>query len=165
MAKVMPLNDNEEQLWRALMRVVLGLPRRLDDDLMKACGLSAREYIALVSLSEAPGYRLRMAHLARAAALSPSHMSRLVDDLMSRDLVVKQGNADDQRESVAVLTSTGLAELRSAWRFHLSDVRDLVFDHVDPSAVGEVAQALSDIAEELERRRSPQRSGFSRAPQ
>jgi DNA-binding MarR family transcriptional regulator len=163
-AKVVPLNDSEEQLWRALMRVVLGLPRRLNDDLRKASGLSAKEYMALVSLSEAPGCRLRMGDLARAAAQSPSHISRLVDDLLFRDFVAKQGSGGDQRESVAVLTSAGLAQLRLAWRFHLSDVRGLVFDHVDPAVVDEVAQALSDIAEELERRRSPQSSASSRAP-
>ncbi len=164
MAKVVPLNDSEEELWRALMRVVLGLPRRLDDRLMKASGLNAKEYMALLSLSEEPGCRLRMADLARAAAQSPSHMSRLVDDLTSRDFVAKQGSGDDQRESVTALTSTGLAQLRLAWRFLLSDVRGLVFDHVDPAAVDELAHALSDIAEELERRRSPQSAASSRLP-
>jgi DNA-binding MarR family transcriptional regulator len=163
MGKVVPLSDSEQQLWRALMRVVLGLPRRLDDDLLKASALSAREYMTLVSLSEAPVRRLRMADLARAAALSASRMSRLVDALVAQGFVAKQGSDNDQRESVVVLTSSGLARLRLAWPFHLEDVRDVVFDHVDPAVVDEVAQALSAIAGALERRRSPRGSASSRA--
>jgi hypothetical protein len=74
-AKVEPLSTTEEEFWRALMRIVLSLPRRLDSDLVRTVGVTANEYTTLMCLSEAPGRELRMADLANAAALSPSRLA------------------------------------------------------------------------------------------
>ncbi len=150
MAKVEPLNAAEEAFWRALMRVVLSLPRRLDSDLVKSVGITANEYTTLMCLSEARNRELRMADLANAAALSASRMTRLVDDLQRRGLVTKRTSAEDARGNVAKLTPAGLTKLKRAWPVHLASVRDRVFDHVDPSTVTNAAQALSEIAEQLE---------------
>jgi DNA-binding MarR family transcriptional regulator len=150
MAKVEPLNATEEVFWRALMRIVLSLPRRLDTDLVRTVGITANEYTTLMCLSEAPGRELRMAELANAAALSASRMTRLVDDLQVRGLVTKRTSAADARGNVAKLTPAGLAKLKKAWPAHLASVRDRVFDPVDPSTVTNAAQALSEIAAQLE---------------
>jgi DNA-binding MarR family transcriptional regulator len=132
------------------MRIVLSLPRRLDSDLMRAAGVSANEYTTLMCLSEAPRRELRMADLANAAALSASRMTRLVDDLQSRGLVTKRASADDGRGNVAKLTPAGFAKVKAAWPAHLTSVRSRVFDHVDPATVEKAAQALSEIAAQLE---------------
>jgi len=149
-ARVDPLSATEEEFWRALMRIVLSLPRRLDRDLMRAAGLTANEYTTMMCLSEVAGRELRMADLANAAALSASRMTRLVDDLQSRGLVTKRASADDGRGNVAKLTPAGLAKLKAAWPAHLTSVRSRVFDHVDQAAVKKAAQALSEIAARLE---------------
>jgi DNA-binding MarR family transcriptional regulator len=149
-AKVDPLSETEEMFWRALMRIVLSLPRRLDSDLVRTAGVTANEYTTLMCLSEAPRRELRMADLANAAALSASRMTRLVDDLQSRGLVTKRASADDGRGNVAKLTPAGLTKLKRAWPVHLASVRGRVFDHVDPATVKKAAQALSDVAAQLE---------------
>ncbi len=153
MAKVEPLNESEEVFWRALMRIVLSLPRRLDSDLVRAVGITANEYTALMCLSEAPARELRMADLANAAALSASRMTRLVDGLQARGLVTRRASSEDGRGNVAKLTPAGLAKLKKAWPVHLASVRDRVFDHVEPGTVSNAARALSEIAAELEARR------------
>src|SRR4249919_3610908 len=135
------------------MRVVLSLPRRLDSDLVKSVGITANEYTTLMCLSEAPGRELRMADLANAAALSASRMTRLVDDLQSRGFVTKRASSEDGRGNVAKLTPAGLAKLKTAWPAHLASVRGRVFDHVDPATVKKAAQALSEIAVQLEENR------------
>jgi DNA-binding MarR family transcriptional regulator len=145
-----PLSASEEMFWRALMRIVLSLPRRLDSDLVRAAGVTANEYTVLMCLSEAPDRELRMADLAYAAALSPSRMTRLVDDLQARGLVAKRASADDGRGTCATLTTAGLAKLRKAWPAHLDSVRARVFDHLDAAAVSKAAQALSEVAAQLE---------------
>lgn len=150
MTKVDPLTSAEEDFWRALMRIVLSLPRRLDNDLLRTVGITANEYTTLMCLSEAPGRELRMADLANAAALSASRMTRLVDDLQSRGLVTKRASATDGRGNVAKLAPAGLAKLKTAWPAHLASVRGRVFDHVDPTAVAKAAQALSEIAAHLD---------------
>jgi DNA-binding MarR family transcriptional regulator len=152
MAKVAPLSATEEDFWRALMRIVLSLPRRLDSDLVKNVGITANEYTTLMCLSEAPRRELRMADLANAAALSASRMTRLVDDLQSRELVTKRTSSEDGRGNIAKLTPAGLAKLKSAWPTHLASVRR-VFNDVDPKTVATAAQALTAIAVHLEETR------------
>jgi DNA-binding MarR family transcriptional regulator len=151
-AKVAPLSATEDAFWRALMRIVLSLPRRLDSDLVKTVGITANEYTTLMCLSEAPGRQLRMADLANAAALSASRMTRLVDDLQSRGLVTKRTSSEDGRGNIAKLTPVGLAKLKSAWPTHLASVRR-VFNDIDPATITKASQALSEIAAHLEETR------------
>jgi DNA-binding MarR family transcriptional regulator len=132
------------------MRIVLSLPHRLDLDLVRTVGITANEYTTLMCLSEAPNRELRMADLANAAALSASRMTRLVDDLQDRGLVIKRASSEDGRGNVAKLTRAGVAKLKAAWPAHLASVRERVFDHMDPSTVAKAAQALSDVAATME---------------
>src|SRR5216683_2817159 len=104
MPDVQPLTPSEEKLWRALMRLVISLPRLLEADLLRPTGLTANEYTTLMCLSEAPQRELGMADLAEATALSPSRMTRLVDDLQARDFVAKRSSSDDGRRNLAKLT-------------------------------------------------------------
>jgi len=145
-----PLNESEEVFWRALMRILISLPRCLDADLVRTVGITANEYTTLMCLSEAPSRELRMTDLANASALSASRMTRLVDDLHARGLVTKRTSSDDGRGNIAKLTPAGLAKLKKAWPTHLASVRSRVFDHVDPGTVTNAAQALSKIAAQLE---------------
>ena len=150
MAGVDPLTATEDVLWRALMRIVVSLPRRLDGDLLRAVGISANEYLTLMSLSEAPRRELRMSDLADATALSASRMTRLVDELQSRGFVTKRASAEDGRGNVASLTPAGLEKLETAWGIHVASVRALAFDHVDPATTKEAARAVAEIAARLE---------------
>ena len=150
MAKVDPLNATEEAFWRALMRIVLTLPRRLDGDLARSVGITANEYTTLMCLSEAPDRKLRMADLASVTDLSASRMSRLVETLQARGLVSKTASISDARGNVARLTPRGMAKLKSAWPIHLASVRRRFFDFIDPAAVEEVAKALAKISIHLE---------------
>jgi DNA-binding MarR family transcriptional regulator len=147
--KDQPLAAEEEVLWRALIRIVVALPRELDSDLVRATGLTANEYKTLMALSEVPNREMRMAELANATGLSASRMTRLVDDLQSRGFVVKRASSADGRGNVAKLSPDGFAKLKSAWPAHLASVRRRVFDHIDPAAVKRAAQALSGVAAQL----------------
>src|SRR6201998_4344428 len=106
------------------MRVVQSLPRRLDSDLVRTAGITANEYTTLMCLSEVPDRELRMADPAKAAALSASRMTRLVDDLQTRGLVTKRASSQDGRGNIAKLTPAGLAKLKLAWAAHLASVRE-----------------------------------------
>jgi DNA-binding MarR family transcriptional regulator len=152
MATVEPPTPAEEQLWRALIRIVVSLPRLLETDILRATGLTSNEYITLMSLSEAPNREVRMADLANATALSPSRMTRLVDDLQSRSLVAKRPSSSDGRGNVATLTNEGLAKLKAAYPEHLGSVRRRVFDHIDAATMKRATQALSGVAAQLEDR-------------
>jgi DNA-binding MarR family transcriptional regulator len=150
MAGVDPLSATEEVFWRALMRIMVSLPRRRDGDFRRAVGISANEYLTLMSLSEAPEHELRMSDLADATALSASRITRLVDELQSRGLVTKRASAEDGRGNVASLTPAGLAKLKAGRGVLVSSVRALVFDHVDAASTEDAARALAEIAARLQ---------------
>ena len=154
MADIEPLTATEEAFWRALMRIVLTLPRHLNNDMVRATGLSSSEYTVIMNLSEAPNRRLRMADLASASGLSPSRTTRVVDDLQKRGLVTRRTSSADARSNLAELTAQGLTKLKSAWPWHLSSVRSRVLDHVDPRTLAKAAQALEAVAAQLENDRA-----------
>ena len=60
---------------------------------------------------------------------------------------------DGQRLPVFSLTPDGLTKLQAASTVHVSRLRVLVFDHVDPATTSAAAQTLSRIATQLEDRR------------
>jgi DNA-binding MarR family transcriptional regulator len=146
MAKAARLTSTEEVLFRAIMRLVITLPRALGEDLVRARGMSANEYTTLMHLSEAPNRELRITDLAAATALSVSRVSRLLDDLQSRGLIVKRPSEIDGRGNLACLTRRGLALLKSAYPEHLASVRRLVMDHIDEDDKARVARALDAVA-------------------
>src|SRR5260221_239005 len=126
------------------------LPRHLETDLMRGAGVTSSEYTTLMSLSEAPNRELRMTDLANTTGVSASRTTRLVDDLASRGLVTKVASSSDARGNVARLTPRGMAKLKSAWPVHLASARSRFFDHIDATAIRQVADALSDVAVHLE---------------
>jgi DNA-binding MarR family transcriptional regulator len=145
-ARVEPLSPTEEVLWRSLMRLVVTLPRALGDDLVRARGMTANDYTTLMHLSEAPNRELGITDLAVAAALSVSRMSRLLDDLQSRGLILKRRSEADGRGNIACLTRQGVAALKSAYPDHLASVRRLVLDHIDETDKAQLAHALEAVA-------------------
>jgi DNA-binding MarR family transcriptional regulator len=150
MANPEPLTSAEEQFWRALMRIVLTLPRQLHEDMIRSTGLGSSEYTVIMNLSEAPNRQLRIVDLAQACGLSPSRTTRIVDSLQSQGLVAKRTSAADGRASLAELTSAGLAKLRSAWPAHVTSVRTRVLDHIPRDALGKAAVALNAVATRLD---------------
>jgi DNA-binding MarR family transcriptional regulator len=149
MTRAEPLNTAENELWRALMRITLWLPRFVDRDLMLAVGINSNEFVTLMSLSEAANNELRMTDLARSTSLSASRMTRMVDELQSRGLATKRTSTEDGRGNVASLTAAGLAKVEAARWVHVSSMRTLVFDHVDQATAKSASQALLEIADRL----------------
>jgi DNA-binding MarR family transcriptional regulator len=147
---VTPLDDAQELLFRSLMRLSITLPRTLGDDLERSCGLNATEYRVLMHLSEAPGQQLRMSDLADRTGLSPSRITRVVDNMAEDGLVEKRQGSDDGRSTLATLTKGGLATLRRAYPHHLQSVRRSVFDHLARDETLEIGPVLSRLAQAVD---------------
>ncbi|MFD4606239.1 MarR family winged helix-turn-helix transcriptional regulator [Streptomyces sp. NPDC058464] len=145
-----PLTAQEERFWRALMRVIVALPRSLDDDLLRSTGLTLTEYVVLMNLSEAENQELRMTDLASAAALSASRITRVVDALQSRGQVVKRRYEGDARGNVATLTPEGLKRLRDAYPVHLASARKRVVDLLDGRSVPAMVRQFEAVVEKLD---------------
>ena len=142
-----PLNAAEEEVWRALVRLLVVLPRTLDDDLQHASGLSLTHYVVLMRLSEMPDQQLRMSDLASQVELSPSRMSRIIQLLQARGLVTRSVSADDARAGLARLTAAGLTVLQAAWPTHLASARSIVFDNLRPDQLALIAPVITRVLE------------------
>jgi DNA-binding MarR family transcriptional regulator len=147
-----PLNCVEERLWRSLQRLLVTLPRALDEDLLRSTGLSLTQYTVLMHLSEADGAGLRMSDLATATGLSASRITRLVETLRAQGLVAKRPHSTDARGSMAVLTEAGRQRLRGAYPAHLASARRRVMDQLDPALVDRLAEELRAVADPLQDR-------------
>ncbi|MFE9606181.1 MarR family winged helix-turn-helix transcriptional regulator [Streptomyces hokutonensis] len=145
-----PLTAQEERFWRALMRVIVALPRSLDDDLLRATGLTLTEYVVLMSLSEAENQELRMADLASATALSASRITRVVDALQSRGQVVKRRYEGDARGNVATLTPDGMKRLQAAYPVHLASARKRVMDHLDGRSLSAMVRQFETVVDKFD---------------
>jgi DNA-binding MarR family transcriptional regulator len=143
------LDPMEEAAWRDLARFFRIAPRLLDEDLQRGADISLTEYTTLMSLSEAPGRRLRMTELSNHVYLSGSRTTRLVNELAASGLIRKTRSTTDARGIDVSLTATGLARLQAAYPVHLASVRDRVLSHVDRDALPFFGEVMAAIARAL----------------
>lgn len=142
-----PLNADEEIVWRSLMKLVFTLQKGLGEDLQRSCGLSSTEYSVLMHLSESPEGQLRMSELADRTSLSPSRISRVIDEMARAGLVERRPGSVDGRNMFATLTRNGLVALRRAWPHHLRSVRRRAFDHLTAEEIRILGPILHRLAE------------------
>lgn len=140
-----PLDPDEEKVWRLLVRLMVLLPREIDDDLARRTGMRLSVYVTLMNLSESPGRRLRMSELAERTSVSPSRMTRIVDALEDEGLVIRTQDPDNYRSQLAQLTSAGNKRLMAAWPAHLAGARALVMDHIAPSELRRLSKVLDRL--------------------
>ena len=106
------------QGWRTLAALHASLENALERALTRDAGLSVVEYTVLDALSRQDGWHMRMAQLARAAALSASAATRLVNRLEDRGLLTRVLCQDDRRGIYTELTDEGRRSLEAARPVH-----------------------------------------------
>jgi DNA-binding MarR family transcriptional regulator len=106
-ARTPELERVARELWSELTRLTGAVRSSLEAYLGDQTGLLPEEADLLVLLAEAPERRLRMADVSAALRLSKSGVTRLVDRLAERGLVVRAACPDDRRVIYAGLTDAG----------------------------------------------------------
>jgi len=146
------LDADEREAWLSLIRVMAKLPPLLDAQLERSAGLNFFEYTILAMLSEQADRALRMSRLAALTNASPSRLSHAARHLEERGLLVREGDPVDGRCIRAVLTDTGWRALVAAVPGHVTTVRSLVIDALDPGQL----VALRAANEQILRRVDPE---------
>lgn len=140
------LTEVELQAWRGFITTYARIVPRLDHELAAAYGLSLNQYEALLRLNLAPDRAMRMSELARGVFLSPSGITRAVDQLERRGLVERKVCASDRRGFLAVLTPSGRTLLRAASKTHVAGIRAHFLDHLPSGAIESMASAFEEMA-------------------
>ena len=139
-------NDLELRAWRAFVTSYARIVPRLDAELASDQGLSLSQYEVLLRLAWAPDRALRMTDLARGVFLSPSGITRAVDQLERRGFVERRVCASDRRGFLAVLTTKGKSKLRAATKVHVAGMREHFFQHLSTAQLEGLADALESVA-------------------
>ncbi|HLI40911.1 MAG TPA: MarR family transcriptional regulator [Streptosporangiaceae bacterium] len=142
------LTGEEQQAWRAVVHLPKLLTRQLERDL-DPHGLSVADYEILVSLSEAPGSRLRMTDLADATSQSRSRLSHQISRMEARGLVRRAGCEGDKRGTFAALTAEGMATIERVAPHHVDSVRRHFIDRLTPRQLEEVRAAFQPVVDYL----------------
>lgn len=150
MTKPRWLDEDEMRAWRAFVTTSVRLFEQLDRDLKADHDLTHDDYGILVSLSEAPGHRLRMTELASRVLESKSRLSHHVGRLQADGLVCRESCPNDLRGLFAVLTPAGQEVLERAAPDHVRSVRAHFIDQLDRTQLRSLADALEQVAEHLE---------------
>jgi len=104
--------------WRTLAALHGRIETALERELVRRHEVSVVEFTVLDALSRQDGWHMRMSQLARAAALSSSATTRLVNRLEDRGLLTRILCEDDRRGIYTELTEQGWALYREAAPTH-----------------------------------------------
>ncbi len=110
--------------WGALLQVHAAVVPVLDQRLTSEVGMPLRFYDVLLELAAAPERKLRMTDLADRVVLSRTRVSRLVEEMATLGLVVREQNPQDGRSAYAALTDLGLKRYRQAAPGYLAGIEE-----------------------------------------
>ena len=142
------LTSEEQQAWRATVRLSQLLMRQLDRELTEF-GLNGRDYEILVELSEAPDHRLRMTDLADATSQSRSRLSHQISRMEKRGLVRRDDCEGDKRGTFAVLSNAGFETIERVAPHHVENVRRHFIDRLSPQQQEEIRSAFQPVVDYL----------------
>ena len=147
MAEARWLDEREQRAWRSLMTVQDGLSEYLERQLRNRCGLSNADYQVLAHLSEAPEGRLRSFELGGLLRWEKSRLSQHIGRMQNRGLVSRERCLTDQRGAVVAITPRGRELISAAAPQHVTDVRDVLIDHLTSTEL-EVLGTIGDKVRE-----------------
>ena len=145
----MGIKDDAVQIraqgWRTLAALHNLIEGELERALQAKHGLSVVEFTVLDALSRQDGWHMRMAQLARAAALSSSATTRLVTRLEDRALLTRILCTDDRRGIYTELTQAGEQLLAEAHPTHDAVLRSAL---ESAARVPELQELVTAVAPE-----------------
>ena len=140
------LDDDQQELWQALLTVVIALPAALDRQLQRDAGISNFEYGVLARLSMTDEATMRLSDLARDCDSTQPRLSKVMDRFEARDWVVRRPDPTNGRYTLATLTDAGRQKVVESAPEHVAQVKRLVFDPLNAAQRRQLGAALTRIA-------------------
>jgi DNA-binding MarR family transcriptional regulator len=139
------LDALEFRAWRAFLYAYARVVPTLDRELIEALGLSINQFEILTWLRRAGERGLRMSDLASRLVLSPSGVTRAVDQLERKGFVERSVFQGDRRGSLATLTADGRAHLRKATSVLVQGLREHFLIHMSRAELEHLVTALDAV--------------------
>ena len=118
--------DAWESLFRAQHEIFAEISADFDD-----AGLQHAEYDALLTVTRAPQSTVRLREITRNMLISQPSVSRLVDRMVERGLLVKIPDPDDARSSLVRATPEGSRQFRAIAGRHARSIANRMSDLTD----------------------------------
>jgi DNA-binding MarR family transcriptional regulator len=138
-------NGLAHQVWGLLLNVQARLTRSADADESAAGLLPTDWYDVLLTLSRAPGRRLRLSELADRIVFSRSGLTRLVDRIEREGLLRRERCEDDRRGAFAVLTDAGREALRRSWPIYKKQIDQRFARYLSPAEAEAMRVGLAKV--------------------
>lgn len=145
------LGQDEQDLWQALLTIVIALPAALDRQLQRDAGISNFEYGALAQLSNADEGTMRIGELAHLCDGTLPRLSKLMDRFEAREWVIRRPDPTDGRYTLAALTDAGRQKIIESAPEHVATVRQLVFEPLSVTQRRALGAGLNRISANLRR--------------
>ena len=143
------LDEREERAWRGFQRMRTGLTAHLARELTRANGLTEAEYAVLVTVSEAPGHRIRSRDLGQALSWDRSRLSHQITRMQDRGTIKRESCPGDARGFDVILTPAGLDAIEAAAPLHLASVRHCFADLLTPQQLDALAGIAGTVTAHL----------------
>lgn len=138
--------ETHADAWIGLLETHKQLTRRLDAALTAQHNLSLSALELLARLAAADDRQLHLTALAAASGLSLSRVSRIIDTLQERDLVLRLACPNDARAVHAKLSDAGLDLVLRAQATHFASVQAAFFDQLDAEEIATLARVFGRFA-------------------
>jgi DNA-binding MarR family transcriptional regulator len=139
------LDELEFRAWQAFVYAQATVVPSLDRELAGSAGVSLNQFEILTWLARAGRRGLRMSDLAARVVLSPSGVTRAVDQLERNGLVERRVVEGDKRGSMAALTADGRTTLRKAVNVHVRGLREHFLQYLSRTELQQLADALEAV--------------------
>jgi DNA-binding MarR family transcriptional regulator len=131
--------------WRAMLLAYNAAMRAIDEDLEASGSIPLTWYDVLLELNAAADGRLRMQELADRVVLSRTRVSRLVDEMVIDNLVVKVRDDADRRVVWAQITDVGRKSFRQTAPRYLRGIEQHFSSHLTNTERKVLATALGKV--------------------
>jgi len=138
-------SDLHADAWTGFLETHKRLTRALDAELDARHGLTLSAAEVLGRLAAAEDRCMRLSKLATVTGLSLSRISRIVDSLVHRGLLIRRGREDDARAVEAHLTGAGIELAREAQASHFASVQACFFDQLSPDELATLARVFARL--------------------
>ena len=143
-------NRSQQVAWRIFLNAHALITKRVDAALLGEGCISYETYDVLITLSEAPDYRLRMSELAGATFFSNSGISRRVGRLEKECYLRREGCELDGRVFYAILTEEGKAALHRAWPVYEKVIEEEFAKAMSAVEARELSRILKSVVTKID---------------